>query len=155
MRREALDGMPLRGSGSGALRTRYREAVVAGEGVVEDLDDALDMADHARRLGAAVEVVVFEVPQFQEAGTGTVLRGSLPVVPTAPAEGLVCLGWDLVEPIEPWWSPLATSGPVAPGLNAHGLFEGRAAAEKYAAEGIWDVDEALVAARIWVSAPTG
>ena len=73
-RRASLDGMSLRGSGSGALKARYREAVVAGEGVVEDLDEAIDMADHARRLGATVDVVVFEVPQGAAVTLSAVLR---------------------------------------------------------------------------------
>jgi hypothetical protein len=148
-RRASLDGMGLRGSGSGALKARYREAVVAGEGVVEDLDEAIDMADHARRLGATVDVVVFEVPQ------GAAVAGALPVVSPAPAEGLTLLGWDVLEPIEPFWSPLAAEELHAAGLNAHGLFDTRAAAESFAAAGTWDVDEPLVAARIWLCPSAG
>ncbi len=158
IRRETLDGMTLRGSGSGALRARYREAVVAGEGVVEDLDEALDMADHARRLGAEVEVVVFEVPHAQEAagvGPGSGVRGALAVLSPPPAEGLLCLGWDLVEPIEPWWSPLSADPAPDARLNPYGLFDTRAEAERFAAVGPWDLDEPLVAARIWVSADPG
>ena len=77
------------------------------------------------------------------------------MVSPAPAEGLTLLGWDVLEPIEPFWSPLAAEELHAAGLNAHGLFDTRAAAESFAAAGTWDVDEPLVAARIWLCPSAG
>jgi hypothetical protein len=148
--RRPLDAWIWRHKGKGrVLNERYRDSVVDGDGVIEDLDEALALRDEALKLGhPGVDVVVFEVPN------GPWVPGSLPVATEAPAEGLVLLGWDVFELMEPWWSPLGKNADdVDPAkLNANGLFPGRAAAEEYVArytERCPD-EEPLLAARIWL-----
>ncbi len=148
-RRTPLDGMAFTGRTGKQLGRRYTDAVVAGDGVMEDLDEALAVRDEARRLGLDVEAVVFEVPQtpFVPAGPGR-----LPLVDAPPAEGLELLGWDVIEPIEPWDSPLAgLPPPVA--INVHGLLSTRDEAEVLAAalNAAGGSDEPWVTARIWAA----
>jgi hypothetical protein len=150
--RPALDAWTWKHKGKGRqLSERYRENVLDGEGVIEDLDEALAMRDEALKLGhPGVDVVVFEVPN------GPWVPGALPVATEAPAEGLVLLGWDVFELMEPWWSPLGKGADDVDrsALNANGLYPGRAAAEAYIArysERCPD-EEPLVAARIWLVA---
>lgn len=147
--RPAVDGWKWRKGKGRLLSERYRDSVVDGEGVIEDLDDAIEIRDEAVRLGhPGVDVVVFEVPN------GPWAPGSLPVATEPPAEGLQLLGWDVFELMEPWWSPLGKGADDVDRtrLNASGLFPGRGAAEEYIArytERSPD-EEPLVAARIWL-----
>ncbi|TAK26518.1 MAG: hypothetical protein EPO40_20705 [Myxococcaceae bacterium] len=148
--RPALDNWKWNHRGKGrALNERYRDNVLEGDGVIEDLDEALALRDEAHKLGhPGVDVIVFEVPN------GPWVPGSLPVATTPPAEGMVLLGWDAFELMEPWWSPLGKGADDIDRsqLNANGLFPGRGAAEEYAARyaGLHPDEEPLVAARIWL-----
>jgi hypothetical protein len=145
LRRTALDGLAWTGRKGKDLARRYAERLVEGDGVLDDLDDAIELRDAARAMGFAdVDVVVFAVPQ-----TDWVPR-LLPVVEEAPADDLEFLGWDVVEPIEPWDSALVKDGHGAT-LNEHGLVAGRGAAEALAAkvEAETPGDEPWVAVRVW------
>ncbi|MBL8602490.1 MAG: hypothetical protein JNK72_11260 [Myxococcales bacterium] len=143
--RQALDAMTLRGAKSQRVVSEYREALIEGEGVLEDLDQALALRDAAARHQCRCEVVVFEVPQEPAP------KGGLPVVTAPPAEGLSLLGWDVIETLEPFWSPLAY-GVRPPNANDAGLFASRADAERYV-EGLGPLDEPLSAARVWLATP--
>lgn len=123
----------------------YRAALVAGDGVLEDLDEAIALRDRARAAGRPeVELVVFEVPQPPA-------PGALPLAADSPSEGLRFAGWDVIEPLEPWWSLLRDAKEPLP-RNAFGLLDDRAAAESLArAAAVDDPDEAPVAARIWLA----
>lgn len=146
--RPPLDGQRFTGRTGKELAQRYRSVIVAGEGVIEDLDEAIALRMAAVKIGVTVEVIVFELPQEPRPR-----EGALPVASTPPAEGLELLGYDTIEPLEPFWSPLA----VATGsmgnarTNEHGLFGGRAEADAFRT--IWSKthpnDEALEAVRVW------
>lgn len=144
--RTPLDGVTFSDRRGRDVARRYAELLVEGEGVIEDLDDALALRSEAGRHGAeALDVVVFAVPQ-----TPWVPKG-LPVVEAPPADDLEPLGWDVVEPLEPWFSPLATAASENLPLNAHGLFEDRNGAERHAAHcNETDAPEdPYVAVRVW------
>lgn len=145
--RTPLDGAQFTGRKGKALGRRYTDAVIAGNGVLEDLDEAIELCREARSIGIACEVIVFEVPQT------AYVPGALPVVDAPPAEGLSLLGWDVIEPIEPWDSPLTKSAELPAGLNANGLFATRREAESFAASANASEasDEPRVAARVWLS----
>ena len=145
--RSALDSAAFTGRKGKDLAARYRDGVVAGEGVLEDLDEAIALRDVADKIGVTgLEVIVFEVPQEPM----PVARG-LPLAPVPPAEELILLGWDVIEVIEPFWSPLAQPSEEAPAVNAHGLLADRATADAYARA--WNAahadEEPLVAVRVW------
>lgn len=147
--RPAVDAWAWRKGKGRLVSERYREGVMDGEGVIEDLDEALEIRDEANKLGhPGVEVMVFEVPN------GPWVPGSLPVATEAPAEGLRLLGWDVFELMEPWWSPLGKGADDVDRsrLNDSGLFAGRGAAEEYIARYVERCpdEEPLVAARIWL-----
>lgn len=147
--RPALDAWRWRKGKGRLLSERYRDSVVDGEGVIEDLDEAMALRDEAIKLGhPGVDVVVFEVPG------GPWVPGSLPVAADPPADGLTLLGWDVFELMEPWWSPLGKGADDVDRsqLNANGLFPGRGAAEEYIARySLKHPDEEpLAAARIWL-----
>ncbi len=143
--RTPLDGLAYTGRKGKELARRYAAHIVEGEGVLEDLDDAISMREEARRMGFAdLDVVVFVVPQTPWAPK------SLPVVEAPPADDLEALGWDVFEPIEPWCSPLAVEAPPAP-VNANGLLDDRGAAEALASKLNAEApgDEPYVAALVW------
>lgn len=143
--RTPLDGMQFTGRKGRDLGRRYASAVVAGDGVLEDLDEAIAFMHEARELGlGALEVIVFEVPQTP------FVRHSLPVIEAPPAEDLALLGWDVIEPIEPYFSPLS-SGDAGQKPNDYGLLATRAEAEALAASLNRESpgDEDYVAARVW------
>jgi hypothetical protein len=145
LRRTPLDGLAWTGRKGKELARRYAAHIVEGDGVLDDLDDAIGMRDEARAMGFAdVDVVVFAVPQTEWVPKG------LPVMEEAPADDLEFLGWDVVEPIEPWDSALVKEGHGAE-VNAHGLLAGRGAAETLAAkvEAATPGDEPWVAVRVW------
>lgn len=130
-----------------AVIDAYRTAIVEGDGVLEDLDEAIALRDRARAAGLAdVELVVFEVPQPPP-------PGALPVAADAPSAGLRFAGWDVIEPLEPWWSRVRDA--VEPlRRNAFGLLDDRAEAESLAASTtVADGDEPLTPARIWLAEP--
>lgn len=130
-----------------AVIADYREAIVEGEGVLEDLDDAVGLRDRARAAGLSrVELVVFEVPQPPP-------PGALPVASEVPAEGLTFAGWDVIEPIEPWASILRDA-PISLPRNAFGLLDARADAESLArAHNASGAEDEVLAARIWLAEP--
>jgi hypothetical protein len=143
--RASLDATHFTGRKGKELAARYREAIVAGEGVLEDLDEAIELRNAAEKIGiVGLEVIVFEVPQEPPPPP----RG-LPIAPVQPAEGLVLLGWDVIEVIEPFWSPLTQ--PAGTAVNEHGLLADRATADGYART--WNAahtdDDPLVAVRVW------
>lgn len=143
--RPSLDAVCPAGKAGAGLKRRYVDAVVAGDGVLEDLDEAAELLDAARaiRLGD-VDLVVFEVPQEPAAA------GALPVASPPPAEGLALLGWDVFEPLEPWWSAIS-KGREGCALNAHGLFDRRADAERLAAAlNTDDAEDHVVVGRVWL-----
>ncbi len=143
--RPPLDGLAFTGRKGKDLARRYVGLVVEGEGVLEDLDDAIALRDDARKMGFTdLDVVVFVVPQVPWVPKG------LPVLEAPPADDLEPLGWDVFEPIEPWHSPLAGDAPSVP-VNAFGLLEDRGAAEALAARTNDDSpgDEPYVTARVW------
>lgn len=145
LRRRPLDGLAWTGRKGKDLARSYAQRVVEGDGVLDDLDDAIAMRDAARAMGfAGVDVVVFAVPQVPWSPR------ALPVVEEAPAEDLEFLGWDVVEPMEPWDSPLAREG-HGEAVNARGLLDERGAAERLAAkvEAETPGDEPWVAVRVW------
>jgi hypothetical protein len=125
----------------------YREALVEGEGVLEDLDEATALLAQAREAGATeAELVVFEIPQPPT-------PGSLPLLSDVPAEGLTLAGWDVIEGIEPFCSALRDA-PDPLRRNAFGLLELRADAESLArARNEAGVEDELHAARIWLATP--
>jgi hypothetical protein len=144
--RPGLDAQAFTGRKGRDLAQRYRDAVIAGEGVLEDLDDAIELRDAAARLGLnTLEVIVFEVPQEPAPRTG-----GLAIAVNPPAEGLVLLGWDAIEMLEPFWSPLAHAATEVP-RNPHGLIAERADAEQFVRS--WNErhadDDPVVAVRIW------
>jgi hypothetical protein len=144
--RPPLDAQHFTGRRGRDLARRYREALVAGEGVIEDLDEAVALRDAATRIGiVGLEVVVFEIPQEPAPSAR-----ALPIAPLPPAEGLVLLGYDVIEPIEPFWSPLATASPPCP-VNEHGLIARRADAEAFAQRENerGASEDVLVAVRVW------
>lgn len=143
--RPPLDGLAYTGRKGKELARRYAAHIVEGDGVLEDLDDAIGMREEARRMGFTdLDVVVFVVPQTPWNPKG------LPVVEAAPADDLEALGWDVFEPLEPWCSALASETPVA-GANAYGLLDDRASAETLAAKLNVEApgDEPYVAALVW------
>lgn len=125
----------------------YRAALLLGDGVLEDLDEAVALRDRARAAGATdVELVVFEAPQ-------PAAPGALPVASDAPAEGLAFAGWDVIEAIEPWCSTLRDATNPLP-RNAFGLLDDRAAAEAIAREAnAAGPEDELVAVRVWLAEP--
>lgn len=144
--RPALDAQPFTGRKGKALAERYRARLTDGEGVLEDLDDAIAMRDECARIGAGeLEVLVFEVPQ-EPAPTGR----SLPIAPTPPAEGLAMLGYDVIELLEPYWSPLAGYAPDEG--NEFGLYRTRAEADAHASthNAREDLEDPLVTVRVWL-----
>lgn len=130
-----------------AVMTAYREALVEGDGVLEDLDEAVALRDRARAAGATeVELVVFEVPQPPP-------PGALPIAAEAPAEGLTFAGWDVIEPIEPYCSALRDA-PESLHRNAFGLLDQRAEAESLArARNASGAEDEAHPARIWLAEP--
>ena len=87
---------------------------------------------------------MFEVPQEASA------PGALPLAAAPPADGLALLGWDVFEPLEPWWSAIS-KGREGCALNASGLFDRRADAERLAASlNDDDPEDHVVAARVWL-----
>lgn len=145
LRRRPLDGLAFTGRKGRDLARRYAQAVVEGEGVLEDLDEAIALRAEALKMGFRdVDVVVFAVPQTPWNPK------ALAVVEPAPAEDLEFLGWDVIEPIEPWDSPLAAESPPVP-VNAFGLLDDRAGAEALAerTNATAPGDEPFVAARVW------
>ncbi len=148
--RPPLDGQTFTGRRGKDLAQRYRDGLVAGEGVIEDLDEAIAVRDAAVKIGIAVEVIVFELPQEPRPKAG-----SLPIAPTPPVEGLAFLGYDAIEPLEPYWSPLAvaTGSMGASHTNEHGLFVGRAEADSFKLT--WSKthpnDDALEVVRVWAA----
>ena len=57
LHRTPLDGMTFTGRKGRSLAERYTRAVIAGDGVLEDLDEAIALRDQARKLGLAVEIL--------------------------------------------------------------------------------------------------
>lgn len=137
VQREALDASAAVPE---PVRARYREGLLDGESVLEDLDEALALCAES---GGGFEVVIFEVPQ--EPG------GLLALAPEAPAEGLALLGYDVVELLEPWWSAVR-AGKAEGARNEHGLLARRAEAEREAQRLSEGEDEALHAVRVWAPA---
>ncbi|MFO0608162.1 MAG: hypothetical protein U0324_33665 [Polyangiales bacterium] len=145
LRRKPLDGLAWTGRKGKDLARSYAQRIVEGDGVLDDLDDAIALRDAARAMGFAdVDVVVFAVPQTPWNPK------ALPVAEDPPAEDLEFLGWDVVEPMEPWDSPLAKAG-HGEAVNARGLLADRSAAERLAArvEAETPGDEPWVAVRVW------
>jgi hypothetical protein len=143
--RTPLDGLAYTGRKGKELARRYAAHIVEGDGVLEDLDDAISLREEAKRMGFHdLDVVVFVVPQTPWNPKG------LSVLEEPPADDLEALGWDVFEPIEPWNSPLATEDPTWP-VNAFGLLEDRGAAETLAAKLNEESpgDEPYAAARVW------
>ena len=143
--RTPLDGLAYTGRKGKELARRYAAHIVEGDGVLEDLDDAISMREEAKRMGFTdLDVVVFVVPQTPWAPK------SLPVLEAPPAEDLEPLGWDVFEPLEPWCSPLAVETPPS-AVNSYGLLDDRGAAETLAAK-LNDEspgDEPYVTALVW------
>ena len=145
--RLALDAQPFTGKRGRELGQRYRDAIVAGDGVIEDLDEAIALCEAATKIGVEkLEVLVFEVPQEPAPRAG-----SLPIAAPQPAEGLVLLGWDAIEMLEPFWSPVA-AGKCEAARNEHGLMPDRAAADAFVSG--WNRahadEDPVVAVRVWV-----
>lgn len=146
--RPPLDAQNLPGPSGRDLRRAYAAAIVEGDGVIEDLDQALAFQQQAERIGMrGLDVVVFERPSEPPPG-GRIL----PIAVVPPAEGLHLLGYDVIEPIEPYWSPLAVACPPIP-VNEYGLLATRADAERWARElnEQQTYDEPLVAVRVWIA----
>lgn len=124
----------------------YRDAVVEGDGVLEDLDAALSLLQQSRELGLdELELIVFEAPQPS-------LPGALPLATEAPAEGLRLAGWDVIELLEPYCSALRDA-PNSLQRNEFGLLAERSAAEALARElNAREPDDELHPARIWLIA---
>ncbi|MBL8681283.1 MAG: hypothetical protein JNK05_19045 [Myxococcales bacterium] len=130
-----------------ALRARYREALLNGDSVIDDLDVAHSLANEARAAGLAVEVVVFEVPQEPAPQ-----KGVLPIAPSPPADELALAGYDVIELLEPWCSALVLRGTTLE-RNARGLLSRRADAEVLAAEhnAREDTEDPVRAVRVWLA----
>lgn len=142
--RPALDAHPR--AKEPALRAvvrEYREALLDGEGVLEDLDLATDLLQRAHDAGITdVELIIFEVPQPTPAG-------ALPLAVEPPAEGFSLAGWDVIELIEPFCSALRDA-PESLRRNDFGLLTDRPSAESLArAHNATAPDDEVVAARIW------
>ena len=91
--RPPLDAQAFTGRRGRELARRYADAVVAGDGVIEDLDDAITLRGEATAMGiAGLDVVVFELPQEPAPRPGAV-----PIAFEPPAEGLRLLGYDVIE----------------------------------------------------------
>ncbi len=129
------------------LRQRYRSAILQGDSVIDDLDVALALAREARENGLRVDVIVFEVPQ--EAAP---IRGALPIAPTAPADELDFVGWDVIELLEPWCSVLVLRG-TGVARNEHGLVAKRSDAEQIAVDhnALADTEDPVRAVRVWLA----
>lgn len=144
--RPTLDAHPRRDEAAmRELVREYREAVVDGDGVLEDLDLALSILARAREAGVDdVELAVFEVPQ-------PAAPGALPLASEVPAEGLTLAGWDVIEVIEPYCSALRdATEPLS--RNDFGLFTDRASADAFArARNAAEPEDELHAARIWLT----
>ncbi|MDP3276106.1 MAG: hypothetical protein Q8Q09_12980 [Deltaproteobacteria bacterium] len=125
------------------LRSQYREALAEGDCVIDDLDVAIALAKSAREAKLDVEVIVFEVPQEP------FVRGALPIVIAPPENELVFLGYDVIEVIEPFVSLLSVH--ALAGVNPHGLFAARAAAETIASvhNAEPSTEDRAVAVRVW------
>jgi hypothetical protein len=145
LRRTPLDGLPWTGRKGKDLARRYACRIVEGDGVLEDLDEAIALRDAARAMGfPTVDVVVFAVPQTPWSPR------ALPVLEAPPADDLEFLGWDVIEALEPWDSPLARPG-HGEVVNAHGLLDDRGRAERLAArlEAETPGDAPWVAVQVW------
>lgn len=145
--RPALDAHPLaRAPAMHDVAQAYREAIVDGEGVLDDLDLATELLRRARDAGAEdLELVIFEVPQPPP-------PGALPLAVEAPAEGLRLAGWDVIELIEPFCSALRDAQ-EALARNEFGLIGDRSQAEALArARNDAGAEDELYAARIWLTA---
>jgi hypothetical protein len=129
-----------------ALREQYRAAIVDGEGVLTDLDEAVAMLSQARASGTPVELIVFEQPQEPLAS-----RTSLPLAIDPPAENLVLLGYDVIELIEPFCSAIAQL-PGGDELNENGLLPSRSAADGLATtlNAQPDLEDPYFAVRVWL-----
>ncbi len=129
------------------LRERYRDALLRGDSVIEDLDEALAFARDARAGSLSVDVIVFEVPQDPAPA-----KGALPIAPSAPADDLDFVGWDVIELLEPWCSTLVLRGTTLE-RNAHGLLARRADAEQLSAEhnARPDTEDPTRAVRVWLA----
>jgi hypothetical protein len=144
--RAPLDAQHFTGRRGRDLAERYRDAIVAGDGVIEDLDEAIDLLAAGSKIGLeGLEVIVFEIPQEPAPAPR-----ALPIAPTPPAEGLELLGYDVIEPLEPYWSPLATATPPCP-VNEHGLMVRRAEADAFVQQynARPETEDPLVAVRVW------
>ncbi len=146
--RTALDAL-LREKKQKSLVEKYREALIEGEGVLTDLDEAIELLVEAQERKAIVELIVFEVPQEPAAA-----RGSLPMALEPPAENLTLLGYDIIELIEPYCSPLS-SMPGGDELNEHGLLPSRASADGLALSfnNHPEVEDPLHPVRVWLYVP--
>lgn len=145
--RPALDAHPR--AKEPALREvvrAYRDALLDGEGVLEDLDLATDLLQRTHDAGITdLEIMIFEVPQPSPAG-------ALPLAVEPPAEGFSLAGWDVIELIEPFCSVLRDAREALP-RNDLGLLPDRASAESLArAHNAAEPDDEAVAARIWLPA---
>lgn len=129
------------------LRERYRKAILKGDSVIDDLDEALALAALAHQGGLEVDVVVFEVPQEPKP-----TKGALPIAPTPPAEDLDFVGWDVIELLEPWCSVLVQRGTQL-ARNEYGLIARRADAEAIADEhnARPDTEDPVRAVRVWLA----
>ena len=129
------------------LRQRYRDALMEGDSVIDDLDEALAIAADARAAALSVDVIVFEVPQEPMPS-----KGALPIAPSPPADELDFVGWDVIELLEPWCSVLVLRG-AAVARNEHGLIARRADAEAIADEhnGREDTEDPVRAVRVWLA----
>jgi hypothetical protein len=144
--RPALDAL-AREKRFNKLRERYRAAILEGDSVIDDLDEALAIAALAREGGLAVDVVVFEVPQEPAPA-----KGALPIAPTPPADDVDFVGWDVIELLEPWCSVLVLRGTTL-ARNEHGLVARRSDAEALAAEhnARPDTEDPVHAVRVWLA----
>jgi hypothetical protein len=143
--RPALDAIAL-AKRSSSLRKRYRDALIDGDSVIDDLDLAVELAVDARKASLSVDVIVFELPQEPAPA-----RGVLPIAPSPPSDELVLLGYDVIELLEPWCSALVLRGTTL-ARNEHGLLARRADAEQLAAEhnAREDTEDPVRAVRVWL-----
>ncbi len=145
--RPALDAHPrAKDPALRAVVREYRDALLDGEGVLEDLDVATDLLQRAHDAGITdLEIMIFEVPQPAP-------PGALPLAAEAPAEGFTLAGWDVIELIEPFCSALRDA-PESLRRNDFGLLADRASADALArAHNATEPDDEAVAARIWLPA---
>lgn len=149
LHRKPFDALTFTGRRGRELGQRYAAAIVAGEGVVEDLDEALALRAAAEKIGIHdLDVIVFEVPQEPKPAPR-----ALPIAPAPPADGLEFMGYDVVEAIEPYFSPLATPDERT-GSNAHGLIATREDAEVFAESlNATAREDPFVAVRVWLAHP--